>query len=334
MARFQILCLSGGGYKGLYTASVLRQLEEQAQRPIYECFDLIAGTSIGGILALGLANEREAKALEEMLKENGPKIFSGSGVPRSAFVRGLKLFGRFLFYPNRPLYDSKPLAEAIKSEIGAETTIGDLKRAVIVPAVNLSKGKPQVFKTPHHRNFVRDWQYAVTDVALATSAAPTFFPVHEIESELFADGGLYSNAPDHLAYHEATHFFGADPTEIHMLSIGTTTTGLSWSSAFGRELGWFNWAYDQRLINAMMSSQQSNTDAVMRHLLGDRYIRMDSIPSSAQAQQIGLDVASEAATKDLLAQASATVREFASKQSIRELLSYAAPLPKFHYGAR
>ena len=63
---------------------------------------------------------------------------------------------------------------------------------------------------------------AIVDAALATSAAPTFFPVHRIKGELFADGGLYANAPDQLALHEAEYFLEVGLPDIAMLSIGTT----------------------------------------------------------------------------------------------------------------
>lgn len=75
-------------------------------------------------------------------------------------------------------------------------------------------------------------------VALAHSAAPTFFPLRKIRGELFADGGLYANSPDHLALHEAEHFLEERLEDISVLSIGTTTSRFSFSNS--GETDWSN----------------------------------------------------------------------------------------------
>lgn len=198
---FQILCLSGGGYLGLYSAALVAALEEHTGRPVAESFDLIAGTSIGGIIALGLAARRPAAEIRDAFLEHGPKIFSAKRPPPSA-VEVAQLLAR----PTTPKFGQAELRGTIEEIVGADLTMGDLFHRVMVPAVNLTKGKPQVFKTAHHPTFVRDWRLKVVDVALATSAAPTYFPIHRIGGEMFADGGLYANSPDQLALHEAEHF--------------------------------------------------------------------------------------------------------------------------------
>ena len=328
--RFQILCLSGGGFLGLYTASVLRQLEDDAGCPIGQCFDLIAGTSVGGIIALGLAAHTTAAEIELAFKKNGELIFSSKSPSKSESVRKRATFLRLAMFYNRPIYRSGPLLDTIRQIIPQSMTIGELSTRVMIPAVNLSKGKPQVFKTPHHHTFRRDLHLRVEDVALATSAAPSFFPTHSIDGEVFADGGLYANSPDQLALHEAMHFLGCNVANVHVLSIGTTSTNFSWSSSTKSNLGWLDWAKDQRLLRAMMAAQQINTDYVTRHQLGDRYIRIDANPSSEQSVQLGLDIASETAKLDLLALANASVRAEISKQPLQEMLKHRAPNPGFY----
>lgn len=86
---FQILCLSGGGYRGLYTATLLEELEKEAQNPLAEVFDLIAGTSIGGILAIGLAAGVPAATLRKAFEDHGGEIF-----PRFYKIRGHNVFSR------------------------------------------------------------------------------------------------------------------------------------------------------------------------------------------------------------------------------------------------
>ncbi|VTU41644.1 Patatin (plasmid) [Variovorax sp. RA8] len=115
-----------------------------------------------------------------------------------------------------------------------------------IPAVNVTQGRPQVFKTRHKAEWTRDWKYKVVDVALATAAAPTFFELAEVDGNLYADGGLFANAPDLIALHEAEHFFRVPLEAARLLSIGTTTKSYSLSFSAGRQFGIADWMEDQR----------------------------------------------------------------------------------------
>lgn len=326
---FQILCLSGGGYLGLYSIAVLRRLEDKIGEPIGRCFDLIAGTSVGGIVALGLASGASAAAIEAQFLADGDKIFSATPVPASEGARKRALALRLLRFRRAPIYASAPLLKTIRAIVPEGLLMSELETRVIVPAINLSKGKPQVFKTPHHPSFKNDLNLAVEDIALATSAAPTFFPTHRIGAEVFADGGLYANSPDQLAIHEAAHFIVRDMRDIRMLSIGTTSTSFSWSAAMKQDLGWLDWALDQRLLRAMMAGQQINADYILRHLLGERYVRIDAVPSHEQAVQLVLDNASAVAKQDLEALATASAREFSAHPMVQAMLAHRAGKPQF-----
>jgi uncharacterized protein len=323
---FQILCLSGGGYLGLYSAAVLAEIEAATGRPIAESFDLIAGTSIGGIIALGLAAGASAAEIRDAFLERGPLIFSDRPPPLGI---GEKI--ELARSARSARYRAEPLRETIEAIVGAERRIGDLATRVIVPAVNLTKGQPQVFKTAHHPNFVRDWRLKVVDVALATAAAPTFFPIHRIGGEMFADGGLYANSPDQLALHEAEHFLDRSLNEISILSIGTTTAKFSFSSAAGEDLGWIGWMAGQRLTSAMIASQQLSVDYMMRHRLGDCYLRIDQTQSKEQERQLRLDTASPAARADLLGLAEASAREHLPNPALLRMLDHRAPAAEFHH---
>jgi len=162
--RFNILSLSGGGFLGLYTVSVLAELEEAAGGPIARHFDLMAGTSIGGIIALGLAAEVPAATIKAAFERNGRDIFSNRPAPTSWWgtVRDL---ARFV---HKPKYQTDALRWTIVELVGESTRIGDLKHPVIIPTINLTKAKPQIFKTPHHPEFRTDLYLKVVDVALAT----------------------------------------------------------------------------------------------------------------------------------------------------------------------
>jgi patatin-like phospholipase/acyl hydrolase len=168
-------------------------------------------------------------------------------------------------------------------------------------------------------------------VALAASAAPTFFPIAEIKDSLFVDGGLYANSPDYMALHEAEFFLKQKSDDISLLSIGTTTSKFSFSHENGRDLGISQWASGQKLIQATISSQQSITDYIMKQKLADRYFRIDEQQSKDQERDLGLDVATRAAQKTIRGLADASVQRVSSLPFITQALSnMAAPSIFFH----
>jgi predicted acylesterase/phospholipase RssA len=302
---FKILCLSGGGFLGLYTATVLAGLERRFGSPIAKHFDLIAGTSVGGILACGIAAEIPAEKIKSAFEKNGTSIFSSRPTANGP-IWGFIDVCRSLF---RPKYSHRALKETVDEIVGQDTRIGDLKHPLIIPTINLSKGRPQIFKTPHHPSLTEDKELKVSDVALATSAAPTFFPLAEVRHSLFVDGGLYANSPDVLALHEAEYFFKKQVPDISMLSIGTTTSQFSFAHTIGRQLGSFSWMYKQRLVNVIIASQQQSADFMMRHRLDSRYLRLDAIQSKEQELSLGLDVATLDAQKTIMALAESTLQD-------------------------
>jgi patatin-like phospholipase/acyl hydrolase len=323
--RFQILSLSGGGFLGLYTACVLAEIEAHSKTRIADHFDLIAGTSVGGIIAVGLAARKPAADIRDAFINEGPNIFRTQSPPQTWLGRRWQLRENAL----GAKYSSEGLRQVIGAVIDGGTRIGDLPRAFMAPTVNLTKGKPQVFKTDHHPTFMRDWKLNATDVALATSAAPTFFPLHRIGGELFADGGLYANAPDQLALHEATYFFEKDISDIAMLSVGTTTSKFSFTNSRNTDLGWLGWLENQRLPRVMISAQQLNDEYILQHRLGDRYLRIDHEQSPEQEQHLALDVASPGAILDLQALAEASVRTHTGRPALSRFLAHAAPASRF-----
>lgn len=317
---FQILSLSGGGYLGLYTASVLAAIEEQTGRPIRESFDLIAGTSVGGIIALGLSAGRSAADIRDAFIEDGHKIFS----PKPPAKGAVATFVRIARGLPSPRYGADALRATIERIVGPDAIVSDLKTPTLVTAVNLTKGGPTVFKTGHHPRFVLDWRRKVVDVALATSAAPTYFPVHQIGNELYADGGMFANSPDLIAVHEAEMFFGTPRDDMRVLSIGTTTTAFAFSASAGKNLGSWGWMKKERLTSVMIGSQQALTDDMMKHVLGDRYVRIDRAQAPEQQDQLALDCASPTAKRDLQAAAASSIAEVSSSKMLRSMLAHRA----------
>jgi patatin-like phospholipase/acyl hydrolase len=318
---FQILSLSGGGFLGLYTASLLAEIEEQSGRPLADMFDLVAGTSVGGIIALGISAGKSAAEIKQAFLDEGHNIFSPSRPPSKAHQVAL----RYVANARKSRYSPDPLRQVIERIVGKGTRMSDLRRPTIVPAVNLTKGGPKVFKTGHHPKFVIDWKLELVDVALATSAAPTYFPIHRIGNELFADGGVFANTPDMIALHEAETFLGADRKDIRMLSIGTTTSISSFSSSTSASLGLLGWFAGERLAKMIMGSQQAITHEMMRHILGDRYVRIDSVLSQDVQAEVALDCASPQAKQNLQAAAQSAFAENSANLMLRAIVNNTAP---------
>jgi hypothetical protein len=327
---FQILSLSGGGYLGLYSAAVLAEIESTTGVPIARHFDLLAGTSIGGIIALALAREVSAKDIQVCFEEHGQKIFSARPAPQPVWPALYDIIRRSLLFSK---YDPAPLRDTITEILGANTRLGDLKHPVIIPAVNLTRGSTKLFKTPHHQDFKIDYELRAVDVALATAAAPTYFPLAEIKGELFADGGLFANSPDLMAVHEATHFFGHGEAEVRLLSVGTTTAKYSFAHPKSLKLGVIHWLSGARLLNVSIAAQQQSVDFMLRHRLPGRYLRLDEYQSKEQERALGLDVATDEAKKTANGMAHGTFQNAVNDPLLMGMLEYSAPPPHFFYGA-
>jgi uncharacterized protein len=325
---FRILALSGGGYRGLYTAHILTEYEKRSGKPIAQCFDLIAGTSIGGILALGLALEIPAEVIQDKFIEKGTSIFSARPKPKG-LLNNICDVARFVL---KPKYDGKELRKTIEEILGVDAILGKAKHRVIIPAINMTTGAIQIFKTPHHKTFVRDHELKVVDIGMATSAAPTVFPMARVGTSHFVDGGLFANAPDFCALHESNHFLGVKSSDVQILSIGTTTTRYSLANSSGANFGAFDWLVGGRLLSTMISAQQQLTEFTLEHLLGDRFVRVDQHQSHEQAEELGLDVATKNAQETIIGLADATVQRSIVDQRIIDMLDGTAEPAIFFHG--
>ncbi len=302
---FQAIALTGGGFRGLYTARAMQVMEEHTGDPIGRNFDLISGTSIGGIVALAMAFEVPMKSVVDVFEEYGSAIFPSHRPPTTKLGKAIDL----LRHRHTARYSTAPLIEAISKLIDKDATLGDAIHPVAIPAVNVTHGQPQVFKTRHKSEWTRDWKFKAIDVALATSAAPTFFELAEVGGNLYADGGLFANAPDLIAIHEAEHFFSVPTDAIRLLSVGTTTKSYSVSFDAGRDFGVMDWMEGQRLFSVIISSQQQFIDSLVTHKLADRYLRIDHEPSQEQSGDLGLDIATASACRTLKGLADKTVSD-------------------------
>ena len=281
---YRILSLAGGGYLGVFTACALAELEARAGEPVGRRFDLIAGTSVGGILAVALAFETPMAHVAELFLARGAAIFSKRAAASGRIGRLVDL-SRAVFGPK---YHAEPLREVLHDYLG-DRRLRDALHSVVVPAVNITESRTKVFKTPHAAASMGDGKLRALDVALATSAAPAYFPAVEIDGALYGDGGLFAVAPDQVALHEAEHFIGINPARVRMVSIGTATAGYKPEFEIGQDDGAVGWLGNGRLILTLVSVQQQHVESLMTQRLGERYQRIDA-PWPA-GQGLGLDVA-------------------------------------------
>ena len=298
---FRILSLAGGGYLGLYTASILDALEQRAGAPLARHFDLIAGTSVGGILALGLAFEIPAADIRRLFVEHGAAIFSTRPLASNSVGKLLDL-ARSVWGPK---YSGKALERALAVHVG-DKTLADALHPVVVPAVNVTRSMTKIFKTPHGPKSKGDEAVRAVDVAMATSAAPAYFPSRRIGRSLYADGGMFAVAPDLVALHEAEQFMDIDLPDVNMLSIGTSTLGYTPAEKMTHDDGAVGWLSEGRLILTMISVQQQHVEAMVQDRLGERYMHLDAVWPPKLG--LGIDVATTKAAKALQDLAADTMR--------------------------
>ena len=317
--RFNILSLSGGGYMGLYTAHILAHLEARSGRPLRESFDLIAGTSIGGILGIAVALGVPMARVAVHFEQSGPRIFSNRGAPRHF---GHEMMDALRFVA-RAKYDNTELLKTITRICPEDLTMSKIPRRFLAPAVNLTLGQPHTFRTPHIPGHDKDNDLLVTDVALATSAAPTLFPLVEIDGHHFSDGGTYANAPDQIALHEAEILLGVPSDRINMLSIGTTTASYSFPPPAHSSFGIREWMQDRRMIRMMLATQQQHVLTIMSQRLQERYLRIDA-DQGRFAPILGLDIASEAARDALYRLAQGSIDQMQGCGAVDRFLGHDA----------
>lgn len=219
----RILSIDGGGIKGTMPAAFLAALEEDLGEPIGSYFDLIAGTSTGGIIALGLGLGRTARELLELYERRGPIIF-GQHVEEAEKPGKLQQFwcnltakGRHVV---RPKHDSDALAQELSAVLGDER-IGQSKTRLIIPAWDADLRSPYIFKTAHHTRLQTDFRRTALDAAMATAAAPTYFKRHRTADDIgLTDGGTWANNPTALAVVEAITLLGWPASDLRILSLG------------------------------------------------------------------------------------------------------------------
>lgn len=207
---FKVLSLDGGGVRGYLSAKILANIEKYLNQEnnekinIGQRFDLIAGTSTGGIIACALAIGKSAQEVFELYETLIPEVF----VPKSNGVF-------------EPKYSNEVLRKKLQAILG-DNTLADVQTELCITSVDVENSKPRFHKSGYFgRNTVRVDERLV-DLALATSAAPTFFPlVNTKHSTNLTDGGIVANNPSLVALIDAMQLTDNPSENIRLISIGT-----------------------------------------------------------------------------------------------------------------
>lgn len=267
MAKYRVISIDGGGIRGLVTTILLQRIVASAGlEDLLDGVDLIAGTSTGGLLALGIAHQLDLQTIRSVYVDKGPDIFDDSWL--DDLVDLGKLRGAD--------YDIKPLKQELRT-LFADATLGDLKKRVLITAFDLDNEatdpQERTWKPKLFHNFPgpdNDRQMMAADVGLYTSAAPTYFP----SVDGYIDGGVYASNPAMCALAQ-TQDDRHKPTppldDVLLLSLGTGTS-LQYIKGRSHDWGYAQWV--KPLISLMFDGTAGIADYQCRQILGNRYHRL------------------------------------------------------------
>lgn len=306
---FNILSIDGGGILGLYSADILARIQQEFcnDKPLAEYFNLITGTSTGGIIALALSTGASAKEVKQFYLRHGEKIF-----PK----KKRKYPGLF-----KNKYSNKNLTSALKEFFGNKT-IKDCKSSVCIPAIDVATCQPIMFKTNNNGQLRRDENTLLVDIALATSAAPTYLPIHSFESFLgLVDGGLWQNNPTLYGIIEAISYFVGNDKEydkIKILSLGNpsscTRIGISTKN---HNSSIFKWK--SNLVTLPMKISSIATTQIVDFLYKtqaldiEKYLRIEPQNLPTKFLDLKLDSADDESYKKILAQSASDFNQNKTK---------------------
>jgi patatin-like phospholipase/acyl hydrolase len=270
----KVLCIDGGGIRGLIPALVLAEIEQRTGRRIAELVDLVAGTSTGGILACGLTRPGpdgrplySAQELAGIYVEEGPRIFHRSLLKRIFSVDG--------WVDER--YDDDGLDAALARYLG-EATLSQALADVLVTAYEISDRLAFFFRSARARSDPA-YDFPLVQVARATGAAPSYFEPAEATDVAGArtypliDGGVFAVNPSMCALADVTAAGRADELRL-MLSLGTGDHTRSYSFEQTRSWGQLEWA--RPVLDMVFDGVADTTDFEAATLMGDRYVRLQT----------------------------------------------------------
>jgi patatin-like phospholipase/acyl hydrolase len=264
----KVLSVDGGGIKGIIPATVLAYIEQKTGQPISALFDLIAGTSTGGIIALGLTKpapdgtpQYTAEDGVALYVQEGPVIFSRSWYRK---IPGWNLI--------EERYPSGPIDEVLLTYFG-DTRLKEALTEVIITSYDIEGRAPYFFKSRHAKDPDRPRDdFFMRDAARATSAAPTYFEPAKITMPgeppyvALIDGGVYAINPAMCAYAEVRHVYPPEaPVLVVSLGTGENTDPLPYDEV----KGWGEASWARPILDVVFDGNSDTVDFQLRQLLPD-----------------------------------------------------------------
>lgn len=276
---YRILALDGGGIRGLVTIVLLERLEALCPGWLDQV-DLLAGTSTGGIIALGLAHGLSLAKLRALYEVQGPAIFDDT------WLDDLTDLGRL----RGAEYDNRKLSQALRRMLG-DARLRDLRKRVLIPAFDLDNENLDPVRRMWAPKFFHNFPGRDSDgdrlayrVALYTSAAPAYFP----SVDGFIDGGVCANNPSMAALAQSQDRRAMrNPPGLDRIALLSVGTGTARTRIEGRDLDWGLLQWAKPLLGVMLDGSMGVADYECRQLLGRRYHRL--APAFPPGQSIALD---------------------------------------------
>ncbi len=342
--RFRILTVDGGGIRGLISALTIAELEKRIKARagekalISDYFHLFAGTSTGGLIALSLTAPGgvTAEELASFYTEDGPTIF------RRDLSRRLTTLGGLI----GPKYSLAPLQGAVEKRLG-DARIKSALRDIVVTSYDMTGREPYFFKRWRARES-DDRNSPIVDAALATAAAPTYFPSHEHRGRALVDGGVFAANPVVAAIAEALKRSEDEPAnltgdDLLVVSIGTGEHETGFPPGEVSKWGKLGWIVpkgdDPPILGAVLGGTADAADHWAHTLLnhptgppdpadigrGRRFFRWQA----KLAAQVGMDDTSRETLEDVLPAAASELiaTRDAELDEIADRLTKFDPLP-------
>ncbi|HEV2159478.1 patatin-like phospholipase family protein [Bradyrhizobium sp.] len=246
----RVLSFDGGGIRGLYQAKLLERLKASGF-DVAKHADIIAGTSTGGIIAAGLALGKEPAAISALYSTVGKTVFPPRGLISRIYDDATWLAGHHS-------YSAEVLREALESELGKTTKLGDCKKRLIIPAISLNQYKLRLFDSKDDS----DKDYRLVDVVLASAAAPTYFPPALVGDTHYVDGGLCCNNPTFRAVARLSSE-DVDLSRMYVLSISSGVMPITKAGHEFQNLRNFGWARPTIDLAMSASSDLAVQDGAM-----------------------------------------------------------------------
>jgi patatin-like phospholipase/acyl hydrolase len=262
---FRILALDGGGLRGTFTAAVLAKWDDMIKsgggNDIVKHFDLVAGTSTGAILAIGLGLGLSPKDMLDFYRKEGPKIF-----PKNRKLR----------HWLKSKHDAYTLRATLRSAFGGKILSKDSCCRLVIPTVRAIHGEAETIVTAHTPERTAFKSFAAVDAALASAAAPTYFDEANVTSKIaiekFLDGGIWANNPVLPAISEAVRYLKIPIDRIDVLSVGTMGSESDFRDSLGKGLA--GWAPDS--ADLFFAAQESGAGILADNFLSSaRYLRIN-----------------------------------------------------------